>query len=201
MIINGENTRYIKSIVKNVKRLFVGQAEKEQKDISEQCSTRTAKYVWNKQLSLKSNTIFKSVALLFGALVVSRLLPLPPNSEPLLGLAVLTPYLTKNNMAFLLMPAVMLVSDLFLGFGSWVWFTYPALMIATFISKFNNNKYTSLLGSWLVWHVMANTGQWFPPFSPEALLFDIRFLVSGLAVVVLFDLVQKYTSTSLQYNK
>ena len=201
MIINGENTRYIKSIVKNVKRLFVGQAEKEQKDISKQCSTRTANYVWNKQLKLKSNTVFKSVALLFGALVISRLLPLPPNSEPLLGLAVLTPYLTKNNLAFLMMPAVMLVSDIFLGFGSWMWLTYPALMIATVISKFNNNKYTSLLGSWLVWHVMANAGQWFPPFSPEALLFDIRFLVSGLAVVVLFDLVQKYTSTSLQYNK
>ena len=68
-------------------------------------------------------------------------------------------------------------------------------------TEFNKNKYTSLLGSWLVWHIMANTGQWFPPFSPEALLFDIRFLISGLSIVVLFDIVQKITSTNLQYNK
>ena len=201
MIQNGENTNYIKDIVKVVKRLFVGQAENVQKDTSEQCLTKTVNPVWNKQLNLKSNTVFKTVALLFGALVISRLLPLPPNSEPLLGLAVLTPYLTKNNLAFLLMPAVMLVSDIFLGFGTWVWLTYPALMLATFISKFNNNKYTSLLGSWLVWHVMANVGQYYPPFSIEALLFDVKFLVSGLGVVVLYDIVQKLLSFNFQYNK
>ena len=195
MMKNGDHINYIKDIVLNVKKLLSGQAEPKQKDISTQCLVKDVSPV------SKNPSAFKIVAILFGALIISRLLPLPPNSEPLLGLAVLTPYLTKNNMAFLFMPAVMLVSDLFLGFGSWIWLTYPALMLATFISKFNNNKYTSLLGSWLVWHVMANAGQWFPPFSPEALLFDIRFLVSGLTVVVLFDLVQKYTSTSLLYNK
>ena len=195
MIINGDSINYIKGVVANVKKHFNGQAEKKQKDISVQCLTKTVRPV------LKNPSMYKSIALFFGVLVISRLLPLPANSEPLLGLAVLTPYLTKNNLAFLMMPAVMLVSDLFLGFGSWMWLTYPALMIATFISKFNKNKYTSLLGSWLVWHIMANTGQWFPPFSPEALLFDIRFLISGLSIVVLFDIVQKITSTNLQYNK
>ena len=201
MIQNGENTNYIKSIVTTVKKRFVGQAEKEQKDIAKQCLTKTANPVWNKQLNLKLNTTFKAVALLFGALVISRLLPLPPNSEPLLGLAVLTPYLTKNNLAFLMMPAVMLVSDIFLGFGSWMWLTYPALMLASFISKFNNNKYTSLLGSWLVWHVMANWTGTFPPFTPEALVFDLNFLISGLAVVVLYDVVQKSATHIAHYNK
>ena len=201
MIQNGGNTNYIKGFVKAVKKLFVGQAENVQKDTSEQCLTKTANPVWNKQLNLKLNTTFKAVALLFGALVISRLLPLPPNSEPLLGLAVLTPYLTKNNLAFLMMPAVMLVSDIFLGFGSWMWLTYPALMLASFISKFNNNKYTSLLGSWLVWHVMANWTGTFPPFTPEALVFDLNFLISGLAVVVLYDVVQKSATHIAHYNK
>ena len=137
------------------------------------------------------NQTVKTGLLLLGALVLSRLLPLPPNSEPLLGLAVLAPYLTKSNLSFLQMPAVMLVSDIFLGFGSWIWFTYPALALATFISKTLPNKYTSLLASWLVWHVMANAGAWYPPFSPEALLFDIRFLLSGLTVVVLYDIVSR----------
>ena len=201
MITNGENTSYIKNIVKSVKRLFVGQAEKKQKVTEMLCSTKTVNPVCEKSLNLKSNTTFKAGLLLFVALVISRLLPLPANSEPLLGLAVLTPYLTKNNLAFLLPLAVMFVSDLFIGFHNSMLMTYSALALAPFISRTLDSKYMSLLSSWLVWHVMANAGQWFPPFSPEALLFDIRFLISGLAIVVLFDLVQKYTSTALQYNK
>jgi|TARA_B100000073_G_scaffold31589_1_gene23996 hypothetical protein len=133
----------------------------------------------------------KAGLILFGALVISRLLPLPPNSEPILGLAVLTPYLSKNNLAFLMMPAVMFVSDIFLGFGSWIWFTYPAIALATFISKTISNKYISLLVSWLMWHIMANTGQWFPPFSPEALLFDLNLLVTGLGVLIAYDVTRE----------
>ncbi len=135
---------------------------------------------------------FKITALMFGALVLSRLLPLPPNSEPLLGLAVLTPYLTKHNFAFLLPLAVMFVSDAILGFHNSMVATYFALEIAPFISEFFKKRmYTSLLSSWLVWHVLANTGQLFPPFSSEALLFDIRFLVSGLSIVFLYDMMSR----------
>ena len=135
--------------------------------------------------------MIKAGLILFGLLVVSRLLPLPPNSEPLLGLAVLTPYLTNHKLAFLLTPAIMFTSDLFLGFGNWIWFTYPALAIASFISEKMSNKYISLLYGWLVWHVMANLGQIYPPFSLEALLFDLRFLASGLGIVILYDIAQK----------
>ena len=142
------------------------------------------------------NETIKAGALLFGALVLSRLLPLPANSEPLLGLAVLIPYFTKSNLGFLMMPAVMLVSDMFLGLGSWMLYTYSALAIAPFISKLLDNKYLSLGASWIVWHVMANTGQTFPPFSIEALVFDIRFLVSGLTIVVLYDVMSRVWQTA-----
>ena len=134
--------------------------------------------------------------LLFVALVISRLLPLPANSEPLLGLAVLIPYLTKSNLGFLMMPAVMFVSDIFLGLGSWMLYTYSALAIAPVISEKLDNKYIALGSSWLVWHVMANAGQWYPPFSPEALMFDMRFLLSGLTVVVLYDIMSKVWQTA-----
>ena len=143
------------------------------------------------------NQTVKTGLLLLGALVLSRLLPLPPNSEPLLGLAVLAPYLTKSNLSFLMMPAVMFVSDIFLGFGSWIWFTYPALALATFISKTFDNKYIALGYSWLVWHILANSGMGMsPPFSIEALAFDIRFLLSGLTVVVLYDIMSKVWQTA-----
>jgi len=195
MMKNGDHINYIKGIAKHVKRLLSGQVEPEQKATYKQCLTKSAKPV------LKNPSVFKVGLILFGALVVSRLLPLPANSEPLLGLAVLTPYLTKNNLAFLLPLSVMFVSDLFLGFHNSMLMTYSALALTPFISRMLDSKYVSLLSSWLVWHIMANTGQWFPPFSPEALLFDIRFLISGLAIVVLFDLVQKTASTNFQYNK
>ena len=195
MMKNGDHINYIKGIAKHVKRLLSGQVEPEQKATYKQCLTKSAKPV------LKNLSAFNVGLILFGALVVSRLLPLPANSEPLLGLAVLTPYLTKNNLAFLLPLSVMFVSDLFLGFHNSMLMTYSALALTPFISRMLDSKYVSLLSSWLVWHIMANTGQWFPPFSPEALLFDIRFLISGLAIVVLFDLVQKTSSTNFQYNK
>ena len=132
----------------------------------------------------------KNAGILFSLLVISRLLPLPANSEPLLGLAVLAPYLSKNSFAFLLPLAVMFVSDLFIGFHDSMVATYSALAIAPFITKVFDNKYTALLGGWTVWHLFANTGQLYPPFSIEALLFDIRLLISGAVVLLIYDAVK-----------
>ena len=146
-------------------------------------------------MKLKITETINAGLILFGALVISRLLPLPANSEPLLGLAVLTPYLSKNNLAFLFPLAVMFVSDVIIGFHNSMIMTYSALAVAPFISKLYKNKYTSLCVSWLVWHIMANAGQWYPPFSPEALLFDVRLLVSGLSVLVLYDVTRKIWQT------
>jgi hypothetical protein len=139
-------------------------------------------------------TINASV-LLFAGLVISRLLPLPDNSEPLLGLAVLTPYLTKSNLAFLYPLGVMFVSDIFLGFHSSMLMTYSALAVAPFISRTLYNKYIALGCSWLVWHVLANIGLTYAPFTAESLLFDIKLLVSGLSVVVMYDLTRRLWQT------
>jgi hypothetical protein len=134
---------------------------------------------------------FKAGLILFGALVISRLLPLPANSEPLLGLAVLTPYLSKNNLVFLFPLAVMFVSDMFIGFHNSMLMTYSALAVAPFISRTLDNKYIALGCSWIVWHVLANIGQTYPPFTTGSLLFDIKLLVSGLSVVILYDIASK----------
>ena len=141
-------------------------------------------------------TNLKAGLILFGALIISRLLPLPDNSEPLLGLAVLTPYITKNNLAFLFPLGVMFVSDLFLGLGNWIFYTYTALALAPFISRQLDNKYVALGTSWLVWHILANISAPFPPFTPEALIFDLRLLASGLSVVVLYDLCRSLWQTA-----
>ena len=90
-----------------------------------------------------------------------------------------------------MMPGVMFVSDIFLGLGSWMWFTYSALAIAPFISKAIDNKYIALGCSWLVWHILANLMGPAAPFTAGSLLFDIKLLVSGLSVVILYDIASK----------
>jgi len=138
------------------------------------------------------NNNLKAGILLFGTLILSRLLPLPANSEPLLGIAVLTPYISKSNLAFLFPLAVMFVSDAIIGFHNSMIMTYTAIALAPFVSKLLQDKiYTSLFASWLIWHVFANIGQLYPPFSLDSLLFDIRFLISGFSVVALYDLTRR----------
>ena len=130
--------------------------------------------------------------LLFGVLVISRLMPLPPNSEVLLGLGVVAPYISKSNWSIMFPALIMFVSDIFLGFHNSMLMTYTALTLAGVISKVLVDKlYTSLLCSWLVWHVLANVGQTYAPFTAESLIFDIRLLVSGLSVVVMYDLLRR----------
>ena len=130
--------------------------------------------------------------LLFGVLVISRLMPLPPNSEVLLGLGVVAPYISKSNWSIMFPALIMFVSDIFLGFHNSMLMTYTALTLAGVISKVLVDKlYTSLLCSWLVWHVLANIGQTYAPFTAESLIFDIRLLVSGLSVVVMYDLLRR----------
>ena len=130
--------------------------------------------------------------LLFGVLVISRLMPLPPNSEVLLGLGVVAPYISKSNWSIMFPALIMFVGDIFLGFHNSMLMTYTALTLAGVISKVLVDKlYTSLLCSWLVWHVLANVGQTYAPFTAESLIFDIRLLVSGLSVVVMYDLLRR----------
>ena len=130
--------------------------------------------------------------LLFGVLVISRLMPLPPNSEVLLGLGVVAPYISKSNWSIMFPALIMFVSDIFLGFHNSMLMTYTALTLSGVISKVLVDKlYTSLLCSWLVWHVLANVGQTYAPFTAESLIFDIRLLVSGLSVVVMYDLLRR----------
>jgi hypothetical protein len=92
----------------------------------------------------------------------------------------------------------MFVSDAIIGFHNSMIATYTAIALAPFISEFFKDRmYTSLFTSWFVWHVFANTGQWFPPFSLEALLFDLRFLASGLTIVVAYDIAQRLNQAEI----
>jgi hypothetical protein len=69
---------------------------------------------------------------------------------------------------------------------------------AYYISKNMGNVYVAGATSVLLWHIVVNGavvmfGTGFAPFTPEALLFDMRLLGSTLAFTALIDITQRIT--------
>lgn len=131
----------------------------------------------------------KSAGLLVAVLVVSRLIGLPANVTPLLGLAV---FAHRMNLSPWVSVGILALTDfLFLGLYSNMHIVYGCMFAAYFIGKYMSNVYASSVVSVLVWHICVNMGLTFPPFSPEAMLFDMRLLASTLGFVALLDVAQR----------
>ena len=141
----------------------------------------------------------KSAGLLVAVLVASRLIGLPANVTPLLGLAV---FAHRMNLSPWITVGILAVTDVFfLGLYAHMPVVYACMFSAYFIGKYMNNVYASGATSVLVWHVLVNMGLTFPPFSPEAMLFDMRLLVSTLAFTALLDVTQRLTHIGRLDNK
>lgn len=141
----------------------------------------------------------KSAGLLVAVLVASRLIGLPDNVTPLLGLAV---FASRMNLSPWVSVGILAVTDVFfLGLYGHMPIVYACMFSAYFIGKYMSNVYASGAVSVLVWHVLVNMGLTFPPFSPEAMLFDMRLLVSTLAFTALLDITQRITQLGKLDNK
>jgi hypothetical protein len=141
----------------------------------------------------------KSAGLLVAVLAVSRLIGLPANVTPLLGLAV---FASRMNLSPWVTVGILAVTDVFfLGLYAHMPIVYACMFSAYFIGKYMSNVYASGAVSVLVWHVLVNMGLTFPPFSPEAMLFDMRLLVSTLAFTALLDITQRITQLGTLDNK
>ena len=141
----------------------------------------------------------KSAGLLVAVLVASRLIGLPANVTPLLGLAV---FAHRMNLSPWVTVGILAVTDVFfLGLYAHMPVVYACMFSAYFIGKYMNNVYASGATSVLVWHVLVNMGLTFPPFSPEAMLFDMRLLVSTLTFTALLDVTQRLTHIGRLDNK
>ena len=131
----------------------------------------------------------KSAGLLVAVLVISRLIELPANVTPLLGLAV---FAHRMNLSPWLSVGILALTDfLFLGLYGNMHIVYGCMFASYFIGKYMSNVYASSVVSVLVWHIFVNMGLTFPPFSPEAMLFDMRLLASTLGFVALLDVAQR----------
>jgi hypothetical protein len=140
----------------------------------------------------------KETIILVGLLIASRLIGLDPNITPLLALAVFAP---RMNLSPWLALGVLAVTDVVLGFYSTMPIVYACMFGAYYISKNMGNVYVAGATSVLLWHIVVNSAvvifgtgaQRFAPFTPEALLFDLRLLGSTLAFTVLLDITQRLT--------
>jgi len=145
----------------------------------------------------------KTAGLLVAVLVASRLIGLPANVTPLLGLAVFAP---RMNLSPWLALGVLAVTDVILGFYSIMPIVYACMFGAYYISKNMSNIYVAGATSVLLWHIVVNGavvmfGTGFAPFTPEAMLFDMRLLVSTFAFTALLDITQRLTQLGTLDNK
>ncbi len=145
----------------------------------------------------------KTAGLLVAVLVASRLIGLPANVTPLLGLAVFAP---RMNLSPWLALGVLAVTDVILGFYSIMPIVYACMFGAYYISKNMSNIYVAGATSVLLWHIVVNSavvmfGTGFAPFTPEAMLFDMRLLVSTFAFTALLDITQRLTQLGTLDNK
>jgi cobalamin biosynthesis protein CobD/CbiB len=77
-----------------------------------------------------------------------------------------------------------------------MWLVYGTMALIGVVSRvLNNGQYQRLMGtsvlSVVLWHLIVNIPGPYPPLSAEALVFDIRLLMSTLAFTTLFYTVQK----------
>ena len=143
----------------------------------------------------RGNNQMKELIILTSILIASRLIGLDPNVTPLLALAVFAP---RMNLSPWLALGVLAITDVVLGFYSIMPIVYACMLGAYYISKNNSNIYVAGATSVLLWHIVVNGavvmfGTGFAPFTPEALLFDMRLLGSTLAFTALIDITQRLT--------
>ena len=153
--------------------------------------------------------LIKSAGLLLGCILLSRFI-MPANITPLIAIAVFLPFVTTNKHIQTFLPVTILfVTDIFLGFYSTMWLVYGTMALIGVVSRvLNNGQYQRLMGtsvlSVVLWHLIVNIPGPYPPLSAEALVFDIRLLMSTLAFTTLFyttqRLVQELTNDKLRIS-
>ncbi|MDC0215474.1 hypothetical protein OAJ75_00070 [Candidatus Pelagibacter sp.] len=100
-------------------------------------------------------------------MVVSRLIPHPPNFTPIIAIAMMSGFFFKNlNFSLIILIVSMLLGDIFLGFYSSMAFIYmPLCLIVLCMFKINNkinfkNLFFMGLGSSIFFYLTSNFGVW-----------------------------------------
>jgi len=94
--------------------------------------------------------------------VLIRLLPHLPNVTPVTAIALFSgAYFTNKKFVFIIPIAIMLLSDLFLGFSSITLFVYAAFILVSFIGLyFKKMNIKTILLSSISFFIITNFGVW-----------------------------------------
>ena len=161
--------------------------------------------------------IHKKTVVIFAIMVVAilaRLVPHAPNFTPVTAIALFGGFYCSNKILGYILPlAIMVISDLFLGFSSISIFVYAAFLFVSFIGTQTKklSVWSVILGSFSFF-VITNFGVWllgYPktwigfaecytlaiPFFRNSLLGDLFY--SGVMIFG-FQLIQKYYLKEIQ---
>ncbi|MGC6437745.1 MAG: DUF6580 family putative transport protein [Flavobacteriaceae bacterium] len=159
----------------------------------------------------------KKTVVIFAIMVVAilaRLVPHAPNFTPVTAIALFGGFYCSNKILGYILPlAIMVISDLFLGFSSISIFVYAAFLFVSFIGTQTKKLsiWSVILGSFSFF-VITNFGVWllgYPktwigfaecytlaiPFFRNSLLGDLFY--SGVMIFG-FQLIQKYSLKEIQ---
>tara|TARA_B100000963_G_scaffold196130_1_gene170716 strand:- start:221 stop:718 length:498 start_codon:yes stop_codon:yes gene_type:complete len=118
---------------------------------------------------------FKGIIFLTSILVLSRIIPHPPNFTPILAGIIFLPFIKKDLTFALMVPLVsMIISDLVIGMHGLMLWTYGSLMVLSLISFFfyqDNFKRVGILAliSPMIFFILSNFGVWMnsKTYSPD----------------------------------
>lgn len=140
-----------------------------------------------------------ALALAAVSVIAWRLGVMPANFTPVLAMAVFIPHLVSQRWLQPAIPvAVMLITDIILGFHSVMLWTYMCVILATQLGAVIQNRYWAGALSVGVWHVVVNGALAFGAMSylpmwqvyAQAIPFDFRLLVSTLMFTAVLHVLQ-----------
>ena len=143
--------------------------------------------------------LFITLFIVIAALM--RLIPHPPNFVPITAIAIFAGVKFRNiKLAYVIPIAVMLISDLFIGFYSISLFVYLAfILITTYSYIFKKYSIKNILLSSLLFFVVTNFGVWLIggyPKNIEGLILcytmAIPFFTNSLMADLLFSAILYY---------
>ncbi len=98
----------------------------------------------------------------FLSIIISRLIPHPPNFTSTIAIAFYVPALFGIKFIIVAITAF-IISDLFIGTHQLILFTWGSLLLIGLLSKYFNKKFYRILGvsfSCLVFFLISNFGVW-----------------------------------------
>ena len=137
----------------------------------------------------------KGIIFLTLLLAISRVIPHPPNFTPILAGIIFLPFISKDLTFSIIVPlAAMLISDLFIGMHSLMFWTYTPIILLSYLTFILHKDSILRIGSLSIFSPMAfflisNLGVWINSSSYAKNIFGL--------IECYFNAIPFYTSSAI----